>query len=147
MPEPRTAAQNGKLHALLSSEGVTPANKAEMVLQFTDGRTTSSREMFKSECADMIKALEGQREVGWHSKDFSETPGQAQRRKILSTCYDMNLFLKVDMVKRKMVVDRPALDNFLMASTAPKKRLNKMSEAELNLVVTQFKQMNKKAHT
>lgn len=52
----RTVSQNKLLYKLLSDTG-TLAYKEELVIQFTNGRTTKSSEMTVEECTALIKRL------------------------------------------------------------------------------------------
>jgi hypothetical protein len=56
--EQRTLDQNKKLHTLLSLLNIDTELKEELVLQFTNHRSKSSRDMKVDECARLISYLE-----------------------------------------------------------------------------------------
>jgi hypothetical protein len=56
--EGRTLEQNKKLYTLLNLLNIDMELKQELVLQFTNQRTNSSKEMNIDECAKMISYLE-----------------------------------------------------------------------------------------
>lgn len=57
---PRTLKQNNALHKLLDQRGFAQEDKADMVFDFTKGRTEHSSEMSFDECNAMITHLGGQ---------------------------------------------------------------------------------------
>lgn len=59
MAKLRTLAQNNIIHGLLGNFGFDREAKAEMVLDITQGRTESSKEMTFDEANVMIKRLDG----------------------------------------------------------------------------------------
>lgn len=71
--------------------------------------------------------------------------GQAQRRAILSICHDQNWFRFEDFVTGRMMIDFTRLNHWLCTKGAVKKNLDDLDQAELNKVVTQFRQMQKKS--
>lgn len=60
-----TTEQNKMLHAILGSLGLL-SDKAELVRQYTDGRTDSSRQMHWSEAESLIKFLKNSQQVDSH---------------------------------------------------------------------------------
>jgi hypothetical protein len=53
----RTESQNKALHLLLGKVGIDQDTKADMVFNYTDGRTMHSAEMTCMECDALIRAL------------------------------------------------------------------------------------------
>lgn len=54
----RTPGQNIRLHKLLHKLGIDKDTKAELVMQFSNGRTSHSSELYIQECRALISALE-----------------------------------------------------------------------------------------
>ncbi len=140
MREIRTLQQNKALYSLLSQEGINADAKAELVYQFTNGRTERSSEMYKNECQELIDCL--QMRQANKTKKFS--PGQKQRSKILSICHELGWFDKFSPEKGKIMVDIEKLNDWLKEKGAVKKDLNSLTIQDLNKVVTQFKNIRKK---
>jgi hypothetical protein len=54
----RTLQQNKQLHTLLAKLKITPEQKIELVMSFTNNRTYRSSEMEVSECESLIRKLQ-----------------------------------------------------------------------------------------
>jgi len=131
----RTLQQNKQLHALISKLGIDKDTKAEMVHQYTRGRTCSSAGMTINECDILINFFSKQVEgytPGGHTLDSN---ANKMRRKILSICHDM-LWENPDGS-----VDWKALEAWLLKYGYLHKYLNDYSEAELPTLVTQFERL------
>lgn len=59
MTNPRTNAQNRRLLWLAGQLGIDRETMAEMVLEFTEGRTSHTSELSFLECLDLTKFLQG----------------------------------------------------------------------------------------
>lgn len=55
-----TKGQNIKLHTLLAKLGISLEVKRDLVHQYTNGRGTSTKELYVDEAGDLISALEHQ---------------------------------------------------------------------------------------
>lgn len=53
----RTQVHNRQLHAILNKQGIDAEAKAELVLDFTNGRTHRSSQMTDEECLNLIRSL------------------------------------------------------------------------------------------
>lgn len=119
----RTKAQNIELHKLINNCGIGKDIKKDLVLQFSNDRTDSSKFLSYQECDQLIKYL---RQVD---------PADKMRKKILSICHEMS------WENKDGTINIYRLNGFLQKSGVIKKPLNKLSVKELPLVVTQFEQM------
>lgn len=133
--EPRTLAQNGRLHLLLGKLGIDTEQRHELVHQFTNGRTTSSKALTAVECNQLIHTLEKQVNDGEGEKLYR------MRRKMFSLSHDLGWELPNGKV------DRARLDGFLAKYGPGKKPLMHLSVAELVKAITQLERVNEKQAT
>lgn len=125
---------NKELHAVLNQYGAME-QKASLVNQFTNGRTTSSRDMSQAECLALIKALKG------------ETPKTVEKPSPKSKSND-----KANRMRRKIIAmmvhglgwTYNDIDAFCKKSGHIKKdKLNDYDSKELVKLVGQFELVHK----
>lgn len=122
--------QNKQLHTLLSANGLM-AEKANIVLGFTDGRSESSRDLTDEEARELIDYLQ---------KEKPDDACNKMRRKIISLVYEMH-WAKAGDWRAAMA----AIDKFCLSEKSLfKKALNSHSYGELVQVVSQFEILYKK---
>ncbi len=122
-----TPDQIKKISTLISRQHLSEMKDA-LVDQFTSGRTTSRKQMYINEAADLIQYL------------VKDDPSTKMRNKVFAVAHSMKwLYPKMHEVNR-MIIDR-----FLERRGAVKKPISQMNEKELVLVVTQFVSMQNKA--
>lgn len=132
--DPRTTQQNARLFVLLGKLDIDAEQRAELVHQFTNGRTTSSREMMAYECNSLILHLEKQTGEG-------DQGGQMyrMRRKVFSIAHEMGWELMNGQV------DKDRLNHWLLKYGKHKKELLKLSAAELRDTITQLERVAERA--
>lgn len=115
------------IHALLGEQGLRD-EKANIVQAFTGGRTTHSSEMSSSEAAALIG----------HLKSLNPVNNRADkmRNKILSMAHEMQW-------EKDGRIDMDHLNNWCLAKSYLKKKLDEYEYAELPKLVTQFEQVYK----
>lgn len=59
--EPRNTEQNARFHKLVALWGLTTEEKAELVKDVSEGRCTSSKDLFRFEMEEAIKRLEARK--------------------------------------------------------------------------------------
>lgn len=136
----RTATQNAQLHVLITQLGIDKEIKAELVDQFTTGRTQSSSEMEYRECESLIgylKSLQSDKKIDRMVYAHSERADR-MRKKILSMCHELGWEItpggKIDWYR---------LNGWLLKYGYLKKELNSYTYEELPALVTQFEQLLK----
>lgn len=133
-----TLQQRQQMHVLMRKLGLDAESIAEIKLSATNNRTESSKEMSIDEAGNLITNL--QKLVKQQDVDYK--PGQRQRRKIISICHDIRWFERAGTTS----INIAALDAWLLEKGAVKKKLNELSVRELNKVVTQFENIQKKSY-
>lgn len=127
----RTLQQNAQLHTLLTRLDLQE-EKADLVYQHTQGRTTRSSEMLYNECASLIGYLNNMVSRKQRSRFDYNDPANRMRRKILSICHEMGW--ETDSGK----IDWPRLNAWLLKYGYLHKGLNDYTAKELPRLVTQF---------
>jgi hypothetical protein len=138
----RTKTQNAQLHSLISKLGIDAEIKASLVMQFTNGRTSSSAEMDVTECQYLIGHLsalvhgkkmqdgrlktEDRRPRSLSGVEVS-SPSDKLRKKIISRFREMNYHTpqgKADMSR-------------IQATVIKKwgKPLNSLTDAEMRSII------------
>lgn len=112
--------QNSILHGLLTSTGLM-AQKRNLILGFTDGRTESSKDMTYQEAGALITHLK--------SLDASHK----MRRRIIKMAHEMGWHLP-----GTQKIDMDAINEWCKKYGAYHKPLNDHSATELPRLVTQF---------
>lgn len=133
--QPRTKAQNARLFTLLGKLRLGEDERHELAFAFSDGRTSSTRELRAYECNNLIHHLEKMLKA--HPEEVKH---YNMRRKVFSLAHQLGWELpngKVDMVR---------LNGFCLKRTACKKPLLAMTVKELVAVVTQLENINDKQH-
>lgn len=141
----RNKQQNKALHALITDLGIDQETKEELVYQFTKGRESSSSKMLVFECQALINHLNvlkneahatNRRVTNQTVSSADKAKSQKMRRKILSTCHEMNW-------RKNGALDWPRINAFLLKSGYLQKPLNDYTAQELPKLVTQFDQVLK----
>lgn len=132
--DPRTTQQNSRLFYLLGRLDIDAEQRADLVHQYTNGRTCSSREMTAMECNSLIHHLEQQLGEG-------DQGGQMyrMRRKVFSLAHELGWELMNGHV------DRDRLNNWLLKFGKHKKELKQLSAAELRDTITQLERVTERA--
>lgn len=102
----------------------------EKVAEFTEGRTESLTALNDGEYKEMMVRLT--RLNAPMRKGFTPKPGNPQRRKMIAIARDM----RWDIRGNSVMMER--LDNYCLTKTKYKKKLNELSEEELNKVLFIF---------
>lgn len=127
--KPITPAQLKCLNTLVSKQGISKDDKEAIVSGFSNGRATSSKDLFFKEAIEMIKHLK------------ASDPTERMRRKIFALAYEAGIIYDDEPGDKQI---NPAKINlFLKERGTVKKELNKMTSAELVKVVSQFQQIVK----
>jgi hypothetical protein len=127
--KPITPEQLKCLNTLISKQGISKDDKMIMVSGFSEGRVTSSKDLFFNEALAMIK----------HLKEFDLN--DKMRKKTFSLAYEAGIIWGDSWEEKKM--NAIALDKFILEKGTVKKKLNAMNKAELIKVVSQFQQIVK----
>ncbi len=117
---------NKQLNGLLTSAGLT-AQKNDLVLGFTNGRSESRADLSDAEASEMIQYLE--KVIGGHSEASNK-----MRRRIISYAHQMHWHLA-----DTQAVDIKRLNNWCEKYGYLHKPLNNYSYDELPKLVSQFK--------
>jgi hypothetical protein len=131
--DPRTNQQNARLFFLLGKLDIDSEQRAELVHQFTNSRTSSSREMLAHECNSLIHHLEGQLGEGEQDARYK------MRRKVFSVAHELGW----EGADGK--VDKLRLHNWLLKYGMHKKELLKLSAKELTDTITQLERVAERA--
>ncbi len=128
-----TLPLNKQLHALLNQTGLS-GQKANLIHSFTNGRSTSSKDMSNLECHQLIAYLQG-------LPNDEQEAANRMRRKMLSYCHEMHW--TVTNVYGKKIADVQRLDGWCEKFGYLHKKLNAYSHAELPKLVSQFERVYK----
>ena len=118
-----TPPQLKKLHTLLSKQHMMEA-KAQLVHDYSNGRTTSSRELFVDEAALLITTL---------AKD---DPCSKMKRKCMAICYELGFFEDGNDTTWK--INWAVLDGFLLKRGVVKKAFKELTCKEVHAVLNQL---------
>lgn len=121
--KPVTKAQIAKLHILLNNIGIAD-QKAEILYNYTDGRTTSSKDLNFDEAKRIITNLS------------EYDPNQRIKSLIFSLAYQAGIIYGTTDADKKM--NAAKLNMFLWERGAVKKELNQMQYNELVKTHRQF---------
>lgn len=127
--DPRTNQQNARLFVLLGQLDIDAEQRAELVHQFTNGRTCSSREMLAHECNSLIHHLEQQTGQGEPDQLYR------MRRKVFSLAHELGW----ELMSGK--VDKDRLNNWLLKYGKHHKELYKLNASELRDTITQLERV------
>lgn len=136
----RTPQQNKQLHTLFALLKIDEDTKIDLVSTFSAGRTETSKELYVSEAAELIKWLNEQQTV-------RDTPENKMRRSILACCHTMRWYERAGgalvILDGKPQLDMERVNTYCETHTAAHKPLNEQSATELQATVYQFQQMAK----
>jgi hypothetical protein len=121
------AHYNKILHAELGKRGLMEM-KADIIGEFTNGRTNSSKELTDAEARELIRILPNpsKGEGSWKPK-----PGDAMRKKILAMAAEIGW-------KNNGKIDVQRVNAWCEKYSSFKKPLNAHTTEELNKLVNQF---------
>lgn len=125
----KSKAQNANLWVLIKKLRLPNDVKEDLVFQYTQGRSRSTRELTASECASMTAHLRR-----LESDMMRNSPANRMRRKILSICHEINW-------RKDGKIDWKHLNEWLTKYGYLHKRLNQYTEQELPKLVTQFERL------
>lgn len=110
-----------RFYAMCQALGKT---KDESVYEYTNGRTSSCRDLSDREFNDLFNMLANHQRI---PDNWDPPPGDAQRKKLIGLARSMNWADTPDQILVK-------LDEFCMKQK--KKRMNALSTYELGLIIT-----------
>ncbi len=117
------------IHAILNKLGMID-EKAGLVSDFTNGRTTSSREMTFAEAFSLTGYL--------RTLQPTENSSIKMRNKILSMAHELGWELNEYTRGGKKKIDMNHLNNWCIKHGHAKKKLDKYTNAELPMLVSQM---------
>lgn len=115
------------LHAQLNKLGMME-QKADIICEFTNGRTRSARELFDNELENLVGQL---------ANAPVKLPGDRMRKSIISMAHELGW-------RKAGRIDMQAVNNWCVTRGKFHKPLNDHSLSELVELVTQFKIMYEK---
>lgn len=121
-----TAAQLRMLHVQLRNSGII-SEKKEIISEYTNGRTDSSRELTINEANDLLRAL------------CRNDSRQNEIKAIWHLAYEMGFIYGSSRDDRKM--NSAKLDSFCLSRGTVKKPINKQSLIEVRRTHRQFERM------
>ena len=128
----RTAKQNREFHIRLQELKIDEDTKQELVLQFSNGRVRSSKDLFFEEMDQLILHLRYQGSSIKPKEPKPIDPCDKMRKKIISICHEMGWKLANGKIDMKRV------NEFCEKRGHGKKRLDDYEYKELPLLITQF---------
>lgn len=128
----RNPAQNRQLHMLINRLGIDDYTKMDMVSRYTQGRTTSSSQMYWHECQNLIGFLKAQ-----DKRSSASNPANTMRRKILYYFHQMGWELENGQVNMSDV------ESWMRSKSYLNKSINSYTAAELPKLVSQVYSMYK----
>lgn len=129
--QPRTPQQHQRLFGLLGKLGYGEDTRRTLVHSFTNGRTTSSKEMLAFECNLLINHLEGM-------VPKEDNPLFFPRRKVFAVCHELG------WERKDGTVDRARLEAFIEKRGAVKKPFLEHTAKELAQLITQLERISAK---
>jgi hypothetical protein len=133
----RNVKQNRQLWAIVNSLKIDKEQVEELVLQVSNGRTKSTRELDIMEFQSLVNHLNAIKAGATKAPVTKEvSKADKMRKKILSICHEMNW-------KKNQKLDWIRINDFLNKSGYLHKGLNEYAESELPKLVTQFEQLLK----
>ena len=126
-----TPDQLKRFHTLLTKLGLLN-HKADMIGGATSGRTESSRNLTEVEAAQLIDQLAALDRTDMQNDEKSEK----MRRKMMAYAHDLN-WTKINKEGKK-VADGKLVDDWCIAHSYLKKKLNFYTYNELPKLVSQF---------
>ncbi|OKL40277.1 hypothetical protein [Pontibacter flavimaris] len=132
----RTDTQNKKLHLLLNKAGLA-AEKPDLVAFYTNGRTSSSRDMYFHEAQKLIVYLES---ITSNSASTPTDRADTMRKKVIAICYELGWIEPTDSPEERKI-NMAVIDGFLKKRGYIKKPLNEFTVRELPRLISQFEQI------
>lgn len=136
-----TSAQLTKLHTLLSKSGLTD-HKAELVSHFSNGRTSSSKELTGDEAFNLIMHLD----ENAASAELEKEKRDRMVKKLFALAYEMGFDIpKEDQsgMDRKALCKKNLQAWIMSKHCSVNKPLNELTTHEVWKVLGQFEQVNK----
>lgn len=127
----RTTAQSNRLHGLIGMLGIDPEQKAYLVEQFTEGRSSSSRDMSTTECQALIDHL------AKVATDTNADRANVMRRKAFAIAHELGWEDETGNV------DRARFDAWMLKYSYLHKAINQYSLNELPKLLSQMERMLK----
>lgn len=137
----RTPAQNRKLHYMCKTLGINKDMLEGMVLDYTNGRTMHSRQMYKEECAEMLNFLDRtlkpktERRTGVGKADFVTL--DRKRKGVIKA-----IFAYMERQGKQPTMEYV---KSIACRAAGKKDFNTLSPAELGRIYAEFCKKEKAA--
>ena len=133
----RTTGQNKRLYQLFNSLGIDEEMKADLVYDFTYGRTDKSSEMEYRECNNLIGKLDEQIQTiktRKANKRITNDRLQKMRRNIFKLMYDIGQIDASMSTNDKLLV----INNWIEKKQKLNKNLNQLSFEELSKFINQL---------
>ncbi len=133
----RTIGQNKRLYQLLNQLGIDEEMKADLVYDFTYGRTDKSSEMEYRECNNLIGKLDEQIQTiktRKANKRITNDRLQKMRRNIFKLMYDIGQIDVSMSTNEKLLV----INNWIEKKQKLNKHLNQLSFEELSKFINQL---------
>ena len=163
----RTPSQSKALFAIFRAQGIDDEQRADLCLQYTDGRSSSTRDLTYDEARAMLEALNrtsrphptyppqaagdlsppGGDKGGWHKADkvnADHLSGHALnqlRRYLMSKAIEAGMYTHR---QGRVVCDVPRLQRWIDKYGTYKMPLNSMDKKQLNTLVRQMEQYARK---
>lgn len=125
----RTAQQNKILHSLLAKLGISKEDKESLISKHTNGRTSTSTELFQHECENLMTELKSL--VRGVDRDACDK----KRKKLISLAYG------IGWTNEQGKADMPRINKWCVKYGWKHKELNKYSSSELNTLLSQFERV------
>lgn len=123
------SAQNKAVYALFNKTGLI-AQKENIVLGISNGRTPHTRELSHEESSELIKYLK--------SQDTDEPKAEKMRRKIIAMAHELHWH-----IPGTQKVDMKRLDNWCKKNGFKHVALNSYTLKDLPTLVSQFEEVQK----
>jgi hypothetical protein len=132
-----------KLMTVCGKHGIDEETRHCMILDWTNGRTESSRLMQNQEIDDLVWKLNN--DAGFRAKEQTSDHqrGDKQRKYLMSLCYQLG-WTKFSERAQRDVADVARLNNWCQKYGYLHKPLNGYKYTELTKLVTQFEEMVEK---
>lgn len=125
----RTNEQNSRLHGLLGILHIEPEQKAWLVEQFTEGRSSSTKDMSTTECQALIDHL------AKVAMDTNADRANVMRRKAFAIAHELGWETSDGKV------DRNRFDHWMLKYSYLHKPINQYTLAELPTLLSQLEQI------
>jgi hypothetical protein len=130
--QPVTPLQIKKLQVLYNKIGFDVEQKKKTVTSFSQGRTDTTKELYKHEAIVLIKEIEAELLK-------INIPILKKIKKVFALCYEANFIYGYGDDDKRMNLAK--INKFLRERGSVKKELFNQDEAELTKTINQFKQM------